>query len=54
METAISAGIIGFGGMGQRHYAAYEQMGIKVQAICDYDPDKVRTMLPDLPSFYER
>lgn len=50
METAISAGIIGFGGMGQRHYAAYEQMGIKVQAICDYDPDKVRTMLPDLPS----
>lgn len=43
------AAIIGFGGMGQRHYTAYKQAGVEVCAICDKYRDKIREILPDFP-----
>lgn len=41
------AAIIGFGGMGRRHHAAYQKNGVDVVAICDWDKDAVRSHLPD-------
>lgn len=41
------AAIIGFGGQGQRHLAAYEQLGIEVVAVCDLFQDKAREKAPD-------
>lgn len=43
------AAIIGFGGMGQRHYTAYKKAGVEVCAICDLYRDKIREILPDFP-----
>lgn len=40
------AAIIGFGGMGQRHYSAYQKNGIEVSAICDWQSDKIIQILP--------
>ncbi|MFQ5872482.1 MAG: Gfo/Idh/MocA family protein [Dehalococcoidia bacterium] len=39
-RTIHQAAIIGFGGMGQRHYAAYQRIGAEVIAICDADSGK--------------
>ena len=47
MDAKKKAAIIGFGGMGQRHYKAYSRIGLDVVAISDWDPAKVRTILPD-------
>ncbi|HMA05263.1 MAG TPA: Gfo/Idh/MocA family oxidoreductase [Methanomicrobiales archaeon] len=49
-EGAIRAAIIGFGGMGQRHHQAYLQNGIEVAAVADWDTEKIRKLLPHLPS----
>jgi predicted dehydrogenase len=46
MKGKKRAAIIGFGGMGQRHYAAYSRIGVDVVAISDWDPAKIRTILP--------
>jgi len=46
MAERKKAAIIGFGGMGQRHYAAYSSIGVDVVAISDWEPQKVRTTLP--------
>ena len=43
------AAIIGFGGMGQRHYRAYQMNNVEVTAIADLDSKKVREILPDFP-----
>ena len=43
------AAIIGFGGMGQRHYKAYQKIGVEVTAICDLDRNKIQELLPDFP-----
>jgi predicted dehydrogenase len=43
------AAIVGFGGMGQRHYAAYQGSSCEVVAICDWQPEKVRDRMRDLP-----
>ena len=42
--------IIGFGGMGQRHYKAYQKAGVSVVGICDINTEVIRTHLPDFPS----
>lgn len=42
----MQAAIIGFGGQGQRHLAAYEQLGVTVVAVCDFFPDKALTKVP--------
>ena len=47
--SGIRAAIIGFGGMGQRHHQAYRLNGIEVTAVADWDTEKVRKLLPDLP-----
>jgi len=39
--------MIGFGGMGQRHYTAYQKIGVDVTAICDWDKPKIQKVLPD-------
>jgi len=47
----MRVGIVGFGGMGQRHYracAGAEQL--EVVAVCDQQPDRVRTAAPELPA----
>jgi predicted dehydrogenase len=44
-----SAAIIGFGGMGQRHYQAYRKNGIPVTAICECDVAKVQRAIPEFP-----
>jgi len=49
MKKGYKAAIIGFGGMGQRHYAAYQQIGVNVVAICDWDRKKINQILPDYP-----
>jgi len=41
------AAIIGFGGMGQRHYSAYTSLGVDIVAIADLDTEKVKKILPD-------
>lgn len=46
----MRAGIIGFGGMGQRHYRAYADTDIEVVAVCDRRVDHVRQVAPELPS----
>ncbi|MDD1659596.1 MAG: Gfo/Idh/MocA family oxidoreductase [Methanomicrobiales archaeon] len=47
--TGKKAAIIGFGGMGQRHFQAYRKNGIDVTAICEWDEKKVRQVLPQFP-----
>ena len=46
---ALRAGIVGFGGMGQRHYRAYEGTPCEVAAICEWRPERVGEVLPDFP-----
>lgn len=43
------AGIIGYGGMGVRHYAAYQKAGVDVVAICDRDKTKCATAASEHP-----
>jgi predicted dehydrogenase len=45
----LRAAIVGFGGMGQRHYRAYAPTPCDVVAICDWRPDRVHAVLPDFP-----
>ena len=45
-----NAAIIGFGGMGQRHYRAYEASPYNVAAICDWQPDRVAAYAPGFPA----
>jgi predicted dehydrogenase len=49
MDKNLKAAIIGFGGMGQRHYKAYEKIGVEVIAIADLYSDKIREILPKFP-----
>ncbi len=49
MSVALRAGIVGFGGMGQRHYRAYEGTPCEVAAICEWRPERVGEVLPDFP-----
>jgi predicted dehydrogenase len=42
------AAIIGFGGMGQRHYQAYLRSGVEVVAVADWDTEKISQVLPGL------
>ena len=49
MDNRYNAAIIGFGGMGQRHYAAYKNIGVNVVAICDWDTKKINQIIPDYP-----
>lgn len=49
MTQTTRAAIIGFGGMGQRHLAAYRKIGIDVVAVADLFPEKISGLLPDLP-----
>lgn len=44
------AAIIGFGGMGQRHYTAYMKAGVDVVAICDWKKEVIHKVLPDFPA----
>jgi len=46
MSTNKKAAIIGFGGMGQRHFSAYTSIGVDVVAISDWEPNKVKSVLP--------
>lgn len=46
MTQRKKAAIIGFGGMGQRHFSAYNKIGVDVVAISDLYPEKVREILP--------
>lgn len=46
MSAKKRAAIIGFGGMGQRHYTAYQKIGVEVVAISDLFPDKVCQVVP--------
>ncbi|MGD0534533.1 MAG: Gfo/Idh/MocA family oxidoreductase [Methanoregula sp.] len=46
MTTRKKAAIIGFGGMGQRHYTAYTKIGVDVVAISDMYPEKVSQIIP--------
>lgn len=43
------AGIVGFGGMGQRHLKAYEGTDCEVVAICEFAPERVFEKLPAFP-----
>jgi predicted dehydrogenase len=45
----LRAAIVGFGGMGQRHYRAYAATPCDVVAICDWQPERVHAALPDFP-----
>lgn len=45
----MKSAVIGFGGMGQRHYGVYQKLGVEVVAICDWVPDKIQRVLPDFP-----
>jgi predicted dehydrogenase len=45
----MKAAIIGFGGMGQRHYQAYQGSPCEVVAICDWQPERVLQQLPAFP-----
>jgi len=49
MSRTIKAAIIGFGGMGQRHFKAYEKIGVDVIAIADLLSEKVKEILPEFP-----
>jgi predicted dehydrogenase len=46
---SATAAIIGFGGMGQRHFQAYTRNGINVTAICEWDAKRVREAVPAFP-----
>lgn len=46
--TKPKAAIIGFGGMGQRHYKAYEKIGVEVVAVADLYPEKIMNLVPEL------
>lgn len=46
MTTKKKAAIIGFGGMGQRHYSAYNKIGVDVIAVSDLYPEKVSQIIP--------
>lgn len=46
MAERKKAAIIGFGGMGQRHYTAYQKIGVDVVAISDWKPEVVPKVLP--------
>jgi len=45
----LRAGIVGFGGMGQRHFRAYEGTECEVTAICEFNPELVFEQLPNFP-----
>ena len=45
----LRAAIVGFGGMGQRHYRAYSGTPCDVVAICDWEPGRVRSVVPAFP-----
>ena len=45
----LRAGIVGFGGMGQRHFRAYEDIDCEVTAICEFRPERVFEQLPNFP-----
>jgi len=47
MKNSKKAAIIGFGGMGQRHYKAYQKIGVEVVAIADLLSDKIREIVPE-------
>lgn len=49
MPRKYRAAIIGFGGMGQRHYVAYQNLRVDVTAICDWDKEKIKRVLPSYP-----
>lgn len=48
--TGARAAIVGFGGMGQRHFKAYRAAGVEVAALCDVNPEAVRRAAPDFPA----
>jgi predicted dehydrogenase len=50
MTKRKKAAIIGFGGMGQRHYSAYSRIGVDVVAISDREPEKIQKKLPSFDS----
>lgn len=45
----MKAAIIGFGGMGQRHYKAYRALGAEV-SVCDLDAARVAKAAPEIPA----
>jgi predicted dehydrogenase len=45
----MRAAVVGFGGMGQRHYKAYAGTPFDVVAICERFPERVKAVLPDFP-----
>ena len=45
----MKAAIVGFGGMGQRHFRAYEGSGIEVVAIAELQPERVAAAAPSFP-----
>ncbi|MBM3752088.1 MAG: Gfo/Idh/MocA family oxidoreductase [Acidimicrobiia bacterium] len=47
---ALRAGIVGFGGMGQRHYQAYQGTPCEVVAICEWQPERVLKVVPGFPA----
>lgn len=49
MDKKQKAAIIGFGGMGQRHYKAYQENGVEVTAICDRYHEKIPEIIPGFP-----
>lgn len=49
VPPGMRAAIIGFGGMGQRHYQAYLQNGVEVVAIADWNAARIPEVLPDFP-----
>lgn len=49
MRKTMRAAIVGFGGMGQRHYKAYQGTSMEVTAICEWNPDRVKAIVPDFP-----
>lgn len=50
MTLRKKAAIVGFGGMGQRHFTAYTKIGVDVVAISDLYPEKVCGILPSFDS----
>jgi len=48
-SSEVRAAVIGFGGMGQRHYQAYRRNGVEVVAVADWNTEKISEVLPDLP-----
>ena len=49
MTQRLKAAIVGFGGMGQRHFRAYEGAGIDVVAIAELEPERVVVQVPGFP-----